>query len=117
MPSPTGASLGGVWGAGDDDLWAAGGSELIRWNGSAWTVFATPDAGEPVSFHGLWGAAANDIWALGRTTSSGASVAAHFDGARWTVSPMGVERPLKAIHGSGGQFWVAGEGGAVLRRP
>jgi hypothetical protein len=93
------------------DIWAVGFINLApdpqkllaeHWNGSSWSVVATPNppgAGGS-QFHGVAAAASNDVWAVGQTVSSDANgspmwnpLIEHWNGKTWSVvtaaSPAG----------------------------
>jgi hypothetical protein len=67
-----------VWAFAPDDVWAAGSTATIRWDGEAWTDVASPIGGA-LDIHGL---APDDVW-----TVNGTSVA-HWDGAAWEVHDL-----------------------------
>lgn len=62
--------------------WAAGGSLLLRWDGTAWSIGADPEVIAGPS--AVWAAGPNDVWveaASGRNTGI-----YHFDGSTWTLT-------------------------------
>lgn len=73
------------WGAGPNDVWAATGFGLYRWNGANWSrsllLWGTEPGLGPTIFRDLWGSGPNDVWAVGEDGTR-----AHFDGVDWTVS-------------------------------
>jgi hypothetical protein len=85
------------------DIWAVGFINLApnpqkllaeHWNGSTWSVVATPNppgAGGS-QFHGVAAAASNDVWAVGQTVTSDANgspmwnpLIEHWNGSAWSV--------------------------------
>ena len=86
-------SLLGVAAAGTNDVWAVGtrdGSTFAaHWNGTTWSVVASPDGGPNGNF--LWGVtalAANNAWAVGYSLDSNNvqhTLIEHWDGTAWTI--------------------------------
>jgi hypothetical protein len=103
----SGASFNCVWGAGPSDIWA--GERLGRmwhWDGTKWSS-STPGGG----FYALAGRASNDVWAAG---SAGTVV--HWNGSAWS-SDTPTSNDLHGLWvGPAGDVWMAGTGGAILRR-
>jgi len=110
-----------------NDIWAAGyylGNTGVyrtlaeHWDGVAWTIVATPNAGDGDSvLNGIAGGQPNDVWAVGygSTTVGGASttLALHFDGTSWSVvpspNPGGLTSSLNAVAAlADGTIWAAG---------
>ena len=95
------AILSAILAIGPNDAWAAGvattganlghrpqGHTLIEhWNGSTWTVVASPDLGGGGFLHGLAGTGTNDVWAVG-DGEGGVPLAEHWDGLRWSIVQM-----------------------------
>lgn len=123
IPSPnvnTFGSLGGVAGDMPGDLWVVGNytdpsSGLARsltehWNGSVWSIVASPNVGSVDNI--LWSVAAvatNNVWAAGETDSGGnpQPLIEHWDGTNWAVVPSANPGP------QGSQFYgVAARAGA-----
>ncbi len=117
-PSPTIGSdsnvLLGLAAPSSNDVWAAGyylnasgvAQTLIEhWNGSAWTVSASPNSGLGANtLNAVAARAANDAWAVGTTTSANGvpqALIEHWNGSIWTVvsAPNGGPGPntLQAI--------------------
>jgi hypothetical protein len=122
VPTPSGGiplSFGGVWGSGQDDVWAVG-DAIHHWNGSAWSISPTP-TGEAGYFQltGVWGSGAADVWVVGADTGDGALVL-HWNGTAWSLSPTptnpyyyngyyGGGTGLATVWGSGPKdVWAAG---------
>ncbi|MCS6914238.1 MAG: hypothetical protein RMK29_08495 [Myxococcales bacterium] len=107
-----------LWGSGPQDVWAVGEHEglpdlrgaLLRYDGSGWHEAG---AGRPLVPLAVHGTAADDVWVVGR----GGAVQ-HFDGTTWR--PQDVSRLTRAdLQGAwcgGGQVWIVGNQGTVLRR-
>ncbi|HMA35090.1 MAG TPA: hypothetical protein VKY74_11515, partial [Chloroflexia bacterium] len=81
-----------------DDVWAVGGyfdpaqnmyhSLIEHWNGSAWSVVATPDppATSYIQLTGVLARAADDAWAVGRGAGA-RTLIEHWNGTAWSVVP------------------------------
>jgi len=114
VPVPEGLTavdLPSASGSGSNDVWT-GGNRVLHWNGATWSEVAI-DTGDPNQyFADVWAVAANDVWV------TGVRVAAHFDGASWTVDqlvtgPMGISSFLYTIWSSGSEAWAAGPGNRI----
>ncbi len=91
--------LEGVDAVASDDVWAVGeGDELSgdqdrtlveHWDGSVWTIIASPSPGVTHNFlHRVHALSATDIWAVGEYTGSSVygTMILHWDGSAWSVS-------------------------------
>ncbi|HUS13447.1 MAG TPA: S-layer homology domain-containing protein [Chloroflexia bacterium] len=131
-PDPGGyySRLDGVVALAADNVWAAGsystatGSDPPRtliehWNGTAWTVVASPSPG--LFFNALedvTALAADDLWAVGLASDDlqlpDYTVVVHWDGATWSVepSPNGPRRDnnLWGVAARAGLVWAVGKG-------
>jgi hypothetical protein len=112
----TTATLYGVWGASDSELWAVGGRVLPD-VGPPVIVRLTPEGGAPVAdlpqevlgqgtFFKVWGAGPDDIWVVGEQGR-----VLHYDGEDWKVVPLDAKPRLVTIHGAGQD--VVAVGGAT----
>src|SRR5260370_41267585 len=78
-PGTSANSLNGVavvsacdaWAVGNDSSPGAGQTLIEHWNGSAWTVVASPHPGTGSILSGVQAASRTDIWAVGSFTDSG----------------------------------------------
>ena len=82
-----------------DDIWAAGDYQtpdahvntlIEHWDGSAWTVVPSPNAGRVNYLYGVTAISADDIWAVGQFASEGTGARAlllHWDGSAWSLVP------------------------------
>ena len=78
-PTPPGtARLLAVQAFALDDVWAAGDSSVIHWNGTEWSA-QRPNTASNGNFNDIWGAGPRDIW-MG--TNLGAL---HYDGSTWSA--------------------------------
>src|SRR5207247_2313765 len=64
----------------------------LHWDGSAWSIVATPNA--PMDWSRLYGVAAtssNDVWAVGASQDvasvPGRTLIEHWDGSAWSIVP------------------------------
>jgi len=107
MTSGTTGSLLGVWGTTLSDIYAAGSTAILRFNGSAWNMVAS---GLTQAMQAIWGSSSTDIFAVGSTGSI-----LHSDGAAWTPMTSGTTQTLVAIWGtSRSDVFAAGGGGTIL---
>src|SRR5207249_1249822 len=90
--------LEGVGVASANDVWAVGYYQngtgtpfqtlVERWNGTAWSVVSSPNAGIRSNFlNGVAAVSANDVWAVGYyyNGSVNQTLVEHWDGASWSV--------------------------------
>jgi hypothetical protein len=130
VPAPVGpwtisAYLGAVSAAGPRDVWAVGAGQatgteerplIEHWDGSSWTITASPNAGERTNhLAALNVLAADDAWAVGfyLGASSQLTLAEHWDGKAWTVvpgvNPAAASNWLSAVSGiSSSDVWAVG---------
>jgi len=102
----TDATLYGVWGASEDELWAVGGYVFPR-TGKPVIVRLTPEGGSVVgelpegviesgTFFKVWGSAKDDVWVVGER-----GMLLHWDGSEWSRVDLGGMPRLVTIHGQG----------------
>jgi hypothetical protein len=96
-PSPGSPGIDFLWGVArlsGNDAWAAGsysngsGSLTLveHWNGTAWTVVPSPNAGSGINeLLGIAAQSANDVWAVGHAGSQ--TLVEHWDGSVWSIVP------------------------------
>ena len=129
-PAPT--YLDGVWGSGSKDVWAVGyggpletrteggwacctpTSEILHWNGSAWSVSLLTTVG---TLNGVWGSGPSDVWAVGVDESSGGveGEIRHWDRSTWSVFPHPPTSTLRSVWGSSPtDVWAVGDGGVTV---
>jgi len=104
MPVPTSGGyvyLQGVTTVATNDVWAAGyyydnrlqyeRTLAEHWNGTAWSIVATPDTKQVNQrLQGLAAIATNDVWAVGFDISSGGGgspITEHWNGSKWSIIP------------------------------
>ena len=111
-------SAANVWAVGfsNDSTWAQNRTLAEHWDGTKWTVIATPNptSGE----NDLWGVAAvseNDVWAVGDvSTSTGGlkTLIEHWNGTAWSVVSTPNLTPYNALRAvsasSTGDVWAVG---------
>ena len=110
-PNTTGPNLLlGVAGAAPANVWAVGYSgldgshrtEALHWNGTAWSLVATPNGGAGNNvFSGVAVVSANDVWAAGHFDPPNAGLSQtlidHWNGTAWTLDPDSVAGTLRGI--------------------
>lgn len=105
------ATLYGVWGASEGDVWAVGGNvdgtqprtALLHYDGEQWTSAPQPPEANNRTLFKVWGTASDDVWACGQ-----AGLLMHWDGQSWTAVPSGSFESLFTVHGSPGTVAVGG---------
>src|ERR1700737_482830 len=94
-------SLDAISGVSPSDVWAVGSSSATiggltatlaeHWDGSQWTVVATPAPGVNTYLLGVAAVSANDVWAVGvnqqTATSTVLPLIEHWDGSTWSLVP------------------------------
>jgi hypothetical protein len=98
-------TLRGVAGISPTDVWAVGeysfegaGRHIIgytlveHWDGSAWSIVASPTNGNYSTLTAVSALAANDVWAVGYSDTSGIylnlqPIIEHWDGTSWSLVP------------------------------
>jgi hypothetical protein len=124
--STSGALLSGVDATSSTNAIAVGSAPLtgggitgaaLRWNGAAWSRLAVPATTGGSAFTAVKAFTGSDAWAVGGTTGSGNSsdstVAMHYNGTAWAVTPTpspGTRHNiLLAVDGSGPtDVWAVG---------
>ena len=110
-PSAAGTNyLLGVSGVTASDVWTVGYSgangsyhtEVLHWNGTAWTLVASPNAGPGNnSFAGVAAVSSTDVWAAGHVDPPHGGLTqtllAHWNGTAWTLDPNPVPGTLLGI--------------------
>jgi hypothetical protein len=99
--------LNAIAGLANGDAWAVGDrGEIVYLRGCEWTSISN----NPLSDYlgALWASSDDDVWAFGKG-------AFHWDGAKWTSTPIGISEPLYAAWGSGPKdIWAAGAEGKLV---
>lgn len=98
-----------VWGFSSDDAIAVARGGLIAVRDAAgWSAAFSPVA---TDLHGVWGTSTSNAFAVGD-----AGVILHLgDDGQWRAMSVPVLDDWVAVSGSGGQVWMVGAGGSVLR--
>lgn len=104
--------------AGVNDVWVAATAHMLRWNGSAWTVYNLDTAGYPdqtasigYNYYDFWFDGPNDVWVgatgdqVGNTMDGG--LAFHFDGTNFAPFPVNPGTPVYSIWRGGASLWLA----------
>ena len=117
MTTPSTATVYGIWGTAQNDLWAVGGhasSGAFAWHfdGGTWSPAEgfPQDVVQYASLFKLTGRSAEDIWMVGT-----GGVALHYDGQRFERASSGTDRTLFTVHADAERFVaVGGFGSGVL---
>lgn len=122
--SATGADLEGVGARASNDVWAVGsqfgGTLVERWDGSQWTIVASPNHGTDPSFlNDVTATSATDAWAVGlysfNDNSTNGPLIEHWNGTAWTQI-TGADTGLQDVTlyavsaNSSTNVWVLGNG-------
>ena len=118
---PVFSQLFGVSAVGTDDVWAVGANipqsgfvppqPLIEhWDGSQWTVVASPNPNGWSWLNAVAAVAADDVCTVGQSRSE--AVFMHWDGNEWTVAPSpdgaGIRYAITAV--ASDDIWSSGSG-------
>jgi hypothetical protein len=110
MDTPGDATVYGIWGTSEDDLWAVGGNVgadafAWRYDGTAWTEVEgfPPVLKNSASMFKVWGSGADDVWIVGTE-----GTILHYDGVRLTQVASATTRDLFTVAGSGGLVAAVG---------
>lgn len=113
--------LTAVSGVASNDVWAVGYANSAssvnqtlaeHWNGSNWTIVATPNQGASNNqLRAVKAIASNDVWAVGSYGSGGNSLLEHYDGTSWTIKAGAAGgqqlNGVTALNGS--EVWAVGQ--------
>ena len=99
-PGPFNNLMSGIAAISDDDVWGVGFFQDVRatdhtlaehWDGAAWSVVPSPDAGQASQLIAAAAVATNDVWAVGveetRNDAQQRTLTEHWDGTSWIVVP------------------------------
>ena len=110
------ATLKGIWGSSENDIWAVG-ANILHYNGTDWSSVSFPGTHE--SLWCIYGFSDNDIWAGGNYVNG----IIHYNGESWLLIETPNPFPLTdydqftilAIWGaSPNDVWAMGEFGKIL---
>jgi hypothetical protein len=100
VPSPnTGSpnnSFFGVAAIASNNVWAVGAYGILgisaqqlieHWDGTSWSIAASPTLATPNELLAITAVAANDVWAVGGYDSGGQALIQHWNGSAWDVVP------------------------------
>lgn len=107
LPSVGNAPLNAIAGLRNGDAWVVGDrGQMVYLRGCEWTQVSSNVSSQHLS--ALWASGDDDVWAFG-------GGAFHWDGERWTSTPIGITEPLYAAWGSGPKdVWAAGASGKLI---
>jgi hypothetical protein len=99
-------------------IWAAVTSNILRWDGQAWTAFNFDDPNYPNEsasvgffFRSIWIDSPTSVWVGGGADQVGntmePSIIHHFDGANWTHTSLPALSQVDAIWRGGSVLWLA----------
>jgi hypothetical protein len=93
-----------------------GGSLIVHWDGSAWTVVPNPAPAAASELHSVTAISADDVWAAGFQYAQGRrlTLLLHWDGQQWTQVPSpnpssGNNRLWAVAAVDGADVWAAGD--------
>ncbi|HTD19848.1 MAG TPA: hypothetical protein VK667_09995 [Ktedonobacteraceae bacterium] len=119
--------LGGVTAVSSHDIWAVGNASNLssntsqtlieHYNGSTWTIIASPNASSQSFLHGVTVISANDVWAVGLSINSAGiqkTLIEQWNGSTWRM--VSSPNPGSALNSLGsvtrvpkaGQIWAVG---------
>jgi hypothetical protein len=134
-PTPAGAdallkdvvalSANNVWAVGRTEKGALASSQtlILHWNGTKWSVKASPSPGTSGQLDAITALSANDIWAVGAYTDGGHrhTLALHWNGSSWnqtTSQDQGGDATLTEVDGtSTSNLWAGGYSGVIVASP
>ena len=96
-----------IWGAGENDVFAAGIGEIRHYDGTAWTAMTIPTT-NPLA--GIWGRASDDVFAIGST-----STVLHYHAAIWQIFSTPFTGDLTSVSGAGSSIYATSADGKVYR--
>ncbi|MCP4346651.1 MAG: choice-of-anchor D domain-containing protein [Desulfobacterales bacterium] len=120
-PLPHDNNLRGIWGSSESDIFAAGDSVIMHYNGSSWTTMKFDSLN---IYSGVWGSSVSDIFVVGGEIysypftiggSESKSVIMHYDGSSWESMNPDTPNYLSGIWGSSGSdVFAVGWYGTIL---
>ena len=101
-------SFNALWGFAATDVWAADGSEVLRYDGSTWNACGLGDSS--CYFNDIWGSAPNDVYAVGW------NCILHYDGAEWERIDYSLkDSDFRSVGGSGpNDVWITSYADTML---
>ena len=104
--------------AAPNDIWLAVTSNILHWDGQAWTTFNFDDPNYPNDtalvgffFRSIWIDSPTSVWVGGGADQVGntmeSSIIHHFDGANWTHTSLPALGQVEAIWRGGSVLWLA----------
>jgi hypothetical protein len=100
--TPGDATLFGIWGASESDLWAVGddgdqGGVIWHYDGVIWSVVDLSQVSERriPPLNKVWGRSSGEVYAVGAM-----GTALLFDGVQWSEIDSGTQRFLFTVHGN-----------------
>jgi hypothetical protein len=81
VPTPTPVYVADFWGLAPNDLYAVSGTNLLHWDGAAWSNVDFAGAIDPSDLSAVWASSASDVW-LGDSLNGRVF---HWNGATWST--------------------------------
>ena len=123
--APGGSQFHGVAAAASNDVWAVGqtyfldanGEPLVQplvehWNGSAWSIVATPTFTNGGVLNAVTAISSTNVWAVGQLDGNGGNLIEHWDGTRWSIVTAPFNSRQDALLGVSGtsanDIWAVG---------
>jgi hypothetical protein len=123
VANPSTNGLYGVAALASNNAWAVGGSQILRWDGTAWSIVPSPQPSNPANGYVLQAVSAvsvSDVWAVGyQEIASGEgytydALIEHWDGSTWTISPSAGGIYLFGVTAlSANNVWAVGDVGGL----
>ena len=101
-PTTRGPKLNDVWGVDENNVWAAGDSQIMYWDGNEWIVQNL--TGGLGAYYAVWAYDLNNVWAVGERGRI-----SFWDGQSWTEKESPAKTHLRTVWGYDLEHvWAAG---------
>ncbi len=99
-------TLRSIWGSGPGNVFAAGESAILHWDGNAWEPMDVPVA----NYYDIWGFSGDNVFAVGND-----GIIIRYDGKKWNIMESGTTQLCDEIWGYGDKYlYVVGISGTIL---
>ncbi len=103
VATPTNATLTDLFALAANDMWAVADTEVLHWDGNAWTVIYDTSTDGLDGLTSVWASSADDIYVVGDD-----AIVMHYDGVDWRRTLIG-SNFNHSVWGSGpNDVWVLG---------
>jgi hypothetical protein len=118
LPASGQFSLRGLHGTGPDDVWVTGTdegapafvSEVVHWDGTAWSTVPLPTMLASYELGPVWASATDDVW-VGTGYGAASAPMLHWDGTSWSSIVVPGANGFSALWGSAtDDVWAVGDG-------